>query len=541
MRRSPKGACRSAKCEAYSLKWSQPCFEVRGPVRFDPAQLRMRSSRFPGGAADCPTVQGGVVGWQERGNVLSRHLETWHGHQRDPMRSAGNGLAQAVALVLVAMAVGPVANSVAAPPDVTITSPADKSVSNNPTPSFMGLAEEGSGEVALRIYGGPIATGPVVQELSTTLLGFGDTWSLGPTELLNDGTYTARASQTNLALQTGTSAPVTFTVDTAAPSVTLNSLESPVSDPTPSFTGTASDTTTVDVQIHAGSTPKGTVVSTAKATGTGTVWGSGDASPALATGQYTAVAIQASSLGNPAGRSGPVTFSVSSPTVSSAAVSPFAMALAPGPPVATFTWFPPVPATGERVSLVSTSTDAAVPITGFAWSLTTTGPFQAGGGTLITSFPTPGNHTVRLRVTNRYGLSSLAVETIEVVTARPVLMQPFPVVRIAGTEIGSGVRLKLLKVQQIPAGARVIVRCKGHGCPLKTVKRVAVSGKRGVSPFEFRRFERFLPTTVTLEIFVSKTGEIGKYTRFVVRRGKLPLRVDRCLDPAGFRPLACPS
>ena len=127
------------------------------------------------------------------------------------------------------------------------------------------------------------------------------------------------------------------------------------------------------------------------------------------------------------------------------------------------------------------------------------------------------------------------------VTPRPQLMQPFPVVRIAGARTGSGVRLELLKVQQVPARARIIVRCKGHGCPLKTATRGTGSGHGGVAPIEFRRFERFLPAGLTLKIYISKRGEIGKYTRFVVRRGKLPLRVDTCLDPGGVKPLACPS
>jgi hypothetical protein len=46
---------------------------------------------------------------------------------------------------------------------------------------------------------------------------------------------------------------------------------------------------------------------------------------------------------------------------------------------------------------------------------------------------------------------------------------------------------------------------------------------------------------VTLEILISKPGEIGKYTRFTVRRHRLPLRVDTCLDPSGVSPVVCPS
>jgi hypothetical protein len=148
---------------------------------------------------------------------------------------------------------------------------------------------------------------------------------------------------------------------------------------------------------------------------------------------------------------------------------------------------------------------------------------------------------VQLRVTNVYGLSSLAAATINVITPRVLLMQPFPVVRIAGTDTRWGLRLGLLEVQQLPAGARVTVRCRGRGCPIKSVRRIATTNKRGVAPVEFRRLERTLRFGVTLEILVFKPGEIGKYTRFTVRRGKLPVRVDTCLDVAGVRPFACPS
>jgi hypothetical protein len=56
----------------------------------------------------------------------------------------------------------------------------------------------------------------------------------------------------------------------------------------------------------------------------------------------------------------------------------------------------------------------------------------------------------------------------------------------------------------------------------------------------FRKFERFLPAGVVLQIRVSKPGKIGAYTRFHVRRRKLPVRSDSCLDLAGVKPIACP-
>ena len=377
------------------------------------------------------------------------------------MSGTANVLLRTTVVSCVAMAAGPVGTAIAAP-NVTITSPLNGSVSNNPTPSFKGRVQEAGGAVTLRIYKGPTAEGIVIQKMSTALLSSGGMWSVGPAKLLTDGTYTAQATQTGLTSEIPPSSPVTFTVDTAAPRVTLNLPQSPSSNTTPSFTGTASDTSPVTVQIQAA---EGTVVSTATATGTGGAWTSGNASPPLSSGQYTAIATQESSLGNPAGESGQVTFTVTPPPVAAAAAVP-----PPVPPLASFTRFPSGRETGE-----------------------------------------------------------------------PVLMQPFPVVRIAGTGTALGVVLSLLKVQQLPAGARITVRCRGPGCPIKSVRRVATPNKRGVAPIEFRRLEHTLRFGVTVEILISKPGEIGKYTRFTVRRGRLPERVDMCLDPARPRPLVCPS
>ena len=424
------------------------------------------------------------------------------------------------------MALAGTAGTAGAAPQVAITSPLNGSVSNDRAPSFSGSGEEAGGVVVLSIHSGTSVAEPVVQELSTGLIS-GGTWFVGPAELLTDGTYTAQAAQ-----GTGTSPPVTFTIKTTPPTVSLGSPESPSSNTTPTFSGTATDTTPVTVQIHAGATVKGATVSTATATGTGGKWISGRATPALSVGQYTAVAIQMSSLaGNPAGRSAPVTFTVIAPPV----IPP------PAPPAAYFTWFPPVPQAGEPVSLVSNASDPTSAITSVDWDLAGSGAFQTGAPVLVTTFSAVGAHLVRLRVTNALGLSNVATATINVVGRRVPLMQPFPVVRIASRGTASGVQLLLLKVQQMPAGARITVRCRGRHCPLKVARRVAASTRHGVSPVEFRVFERALRFGVTLEILISKRGEIGKYTRLSILRGRLPERSDMCLDLTGKKPLMCPS
>jgi PKD repeat protein len=211
----------------------------------------------------------------------------------------------------------------------------------------------------------------------------------------------------------------------------------------------------------------------------------------------------------------------------------------PASPVASFAWFPSKPRTGESVSLVSSSTDTASPITAFAWDLKGIGAFVTGGPGMSTTFSKAGKHIVQLRVTGANGLSTVAAETI-LVSSRPLtLMQPFPIVRITSTRTQSGIKLKLLSVLA-PAGAQITVRCEGRACPLKSQSHVA-SGKARAAFVEFRRFERSLAAGVTLEIRVSKAGEIGKYTRFVVRRGGLPVRLDACLAGARVKPVVCPS
>ena len=205
----------------------------------------------------------------------------------------------------------------------------------------------------------------------------------------------------------------------------------------------------------------------------------------------------------------------------------------------------PVRSTRRRTGIADIDLDRRhQPITGFAWSLAGDGVFNAGSSTLTTSFATPGAHVVLLRVTDASGLSNVVAETIPVTSPAPILMQPFPVVRIAGSENASGVRVGLLTVQA-PVGATVNVTCRGPGCPARSQNVIATSGKSkgkaGMVTIVLRRFERSLRAGAVLEIRVSKPGQIGKYTRFTVRHGKLPVRVDTCLSPAGIKPIACPS
>jgi hypothetical protein len=409
------------------------------------------------------------------------------------------------------------------------------------TPSFSGgaaTAPEDSKTVTLNVYSGASTSGSPVRSVDSTLSG--SAWTAGPVAALPEGTYTVQAEQKDFDLsgQTGVSASSTFTVDAIPPQVTLTSPANGSSTSSESqlvngSAGTAEgDGPKMTVQLFSGSAIT-SGQAPAQSIAVNAVGGAWSATfGGLPPGTYTVRAEQSDDAGN-LGISPTSTFVVTRPSTGASVHSPAS-------PAASFAWFPSNPRTGESVSLVSSSTDTASPITAFAWDLGGIGAFATGGPGMSTTFSTPGNHVVQLRVTDANGLSSVAAETIPVSSRPLTLMQPFPIVRITSTRTRSGIKLRLLSVLA-PAGAQITVRCKGRACPLKSQSHVAASGKARAAFVEFRRFERSLADGVTLEIRVSKAGEIGKYTRFVVRRGRRPVRLDACLAGAGVKPVVCPS
>jgi hypothetical protein len=115
-------------------------------------------------------------------------------------------------------------------------------------------------------------------------------------------------------------------------------------------------------------------------------------------------------------------------------------------------------------------------------------------------------------------------------------MTPFPVVRILGLLTPRGARIRFLSVRA-PASATIRVRCRGRGCPRRQAKR-----GRGIRrSVRFRRFERWLRAGTILEVRVSRSGAIGKFTRFRIRRGRPPARKDACLRPGRSRGSPCPE
>ena len=195
-------------------------------------------------------------------------------------------------------------------PSVTITAPADNTVTSDGTPTVSGNVNEAGSTVTVTITD---SNGNVI-ETQMPAVDAGGNWSFDATTLTN-GTYTVTASATDAAGNVGGDTTSTFTVDSTAPSVAITAPadNANLSDTTPTVSGTVSEpTATVTVTI---TDSNGNVIETQ----TPAVDGSGNWSfdtTTLTEGTYTAEATAVDSGGNtstPASVS--FTIDVTDPTV----------------------------------------------------------------------------------------------------------------------------------------------------------------------------------------------------------------------------------
>jgi PKD domain len=227
------------------------------------------------------------------------------------------------------------------------------------------------------------------------------------------------------------------------------------------------------------------------------------------------------------------------------------------PPVPGFVWTPGSPVAGNDVQLYSTSVDAegALADQDQAWDLDDDGQFDDATGPAVTGTFSTGDHDVSLRVTDSDNVSRTITRTITVAApvvipqgpapvapttptpsttpAAPSLMKPFPIVRLVGVLTAGGARITLLEVRNGPVGAKVTVRCIGDDCPFKSRRRILEDGRVRLSKIGA------LPAGTRLQVLVRAPGVIGRFVGFRIRKGKRPLRADRCLMPGASEPTRC--
>jgi hypothetical protein len=190
---------------------------------------------------------------------------------------------------------------------------------------------------------------------------------------------------------------------------------------------------------------------------------------------------------------------------------------------------------GETVTLTSTSLDLDGPIVAYAWDLDDDGSFDDASSIAASVSLGPGFHRVGLRVLDRDGAAAAVYRPIVIAEPALELLRPFPLVRLSALITRGGAQVELLGVRAA-AGVRVTVHCRGRSCPWR--RRTVVSKDGSV---RFRRLQRKLRAGTVIEVFAGKRGFVGKYTRFRIRRGRVPARVDSCFVAGTGRASRCPG
>ena len=239
-------------------------------------------------------------------------------------------------------------------------------------------------------------------------------------------------------------------------------------------------------------------------------------------------------------------------------------------PRASFTFAPAKPFAGDEVVLSSTSTDPDGSVAEQRWDLDGDGQFDDATGPEARTTFTAGVHDVALEVVDDDGRAGApAFDGIEVyerstppppdpppsggsgpaappaptatALVAPRLLAPFPTVRVRGVATLTGVRIDLLSVRT-PGATRILIRCRGRDCPWKRKLLNARFNSGIVRAVRIPGFNRRRLRAGTLvEIFVTRRGAIGKYTRFKFRKLKAPVRVDRCTAVGAARAQRCPA
>jgi PKD repeat protein len=239
-----------------------------------------------------------------------------------------------------------------------------------------------------------------------------------------------------------------------------------------------------------------------------------------------------------------------------------AVAVGNRPPQSDFVVLPESPVVGSPATLVSTAIDPDTPVDKWLWDLNGDGIYgDAEGASIQHVFAAAGSYTVALKVLDSEEVADVAAKTVVVHAPTPLLtapvapaspslklLSPFPVVRLAGRISNDGTRLRLFSIEA-PPGARVVVMCRGRSCPFRLSARSAAvtgPGKGNVhssASLRIRKLEkRVLKNGVTITIYVTKPGTIGKYVEFKFLKRRPPARVDRCLMPsAPSKPVQCQS
>ncbi len=101
-------------------------------------------------------------------------------------------------------------------------------------------------------------------------------------------------------------------------------------------------------------------------------------------------------------------------------------------------------------------------------------------------------------------------------------------------------KFKELEARNVPAGARIEVRCSGKGCPFsKKSKTQANTAAKVNLRKKFKLKNAALKPGAKLEVRITAPGSVGKVVTFKIRDKKLPKSKTLCLPPGATKGVAC--
>ncbi|MFL5797130.1 MAG: beta strand repeat-containing protein [Actinomycetota bacterium] len=165
---------------------------------------------------DVATVSVAVTGSQAQSGTASCSFGSWTYTASPPLSADGSYSVVAAQSDLAGNVGSSGTQSISVDrtaPAVTLTSPANGSAVTTSTPTFSGSAGNAAGDgstITIKVFSGSSTAGALVETLTATRSG--TSWSVGANPGLSVGTYTAQATQSDTAGNTGTSSANTFTV-----------------------------------------------------------------------------------------------------------------------------------------------------------------------------------------------------------------------------------------------------------------------------------------------------------------------------------------
>ena len=201
------------------------------------------------------------------------------------------------------------------------------------------------------------------------------------------------------------------------------------------------------------------------------------------------------------------------------------------PPHASFTVAPSKPVEGRQVTFASTASDPDGPLAKQEWDLDNDGQFDDGAGAVAsTSKLKKGTRTVRLRVTDSKGATSVAGVPVKV--APKPLRNPSDIQStVSGYRKDWGILLTSLTVQ-VPSRTSVSVTCKGSGCPRGTFRK---HSKKKPALLTFKKVKGSLHAGARINIIFTRPGYITGWDTITVRGGNRRTLLREGCKPRGAK------